>query len=261
MNGNTGQGAVYVFVKPKGGWTNATETAKLTASDGAAGDYLGGPGLGSNAVGISGDTIVAGAPGFGRAGAVYVFVKPKGGWRSETQTAKLTASDGGGALGISVGIDGGTVVAGASDADGERQAGPGAAYVFVEPKGGWRSETEAAKLTASDGASGDDLGDLGGGRREHGRRRRDDEIGFSTPGAAYVFVRPRGGWRSETQTAKLTASDGAAGDWLGTGVAIRGDSIVAGAPFATVNGNQFQGPCTCSSSPAEDGRTRPRPPS
>ena len=299
VNGNSGQGAVYVFVKPRGGWTSATETAKLTASDGLAGDSLGGPGLGSNAVGISGDTIVAGAVGF-RAGAVYVFVKPKGGWRSETQTAKLTASDGGGQLGISVGIDGGTIVAGAYDANGNQAStgaayvfvepkggwrsetetakliasdgasgdefgwsaaidgstvvvgspgatvtnnlsGPGAAYVFVEPKGGWRSETEAAKLTASDGASGDALGISVVVAGDTVVAGANDDIGFSTPGAVYVFVRPRGGWSSETQTAELTASDGAAGDLLGTGVAIRGDSILTGAPLATVNGNQFQG--------------------
>jgi hypothetical protein len=299
INGNSGQGAAYVFVKPKGGWTNATETAKLTASDGLAGDSLGGPGLGSNAVGISGDTIVAGAPGFG-AGAVYVFVKPKGGWRSETQTAKLTASDGGGGLGISVAIDGGTVVGGAWAANGNQVSagaayvftepkggwrsetetakltasdgatedelgwsaaidgntvvvgapvatlanhlpGPGAAYVFVEPKGGWRSETEAAKLTASDGAPGDTLGISVAVAGDMVVAGADDSIAFSAPGAAYVFVKPKGGWSSETQTAKLTASDGAAGDALGTGVAIRGDSIVTGAPAATVNGNQFQG--------------------
>ena len=55
VNGNADQGAVYVFVHPRGGWANATETAKLTASDGAANDGLGA------SVGISGDTVVAGA--------------------------------------------------------------------------------------------------------------------------------------------------------------------------------------------------------
>ena len=67
VNGNPDQGAVYVFVKPRGGWQDATQTAKLTASDGAAGDGLGGIGsfgfawFNENDVGISGDTVVAGA--------------------------------------------------------------------------------------------------------------------------------------------------------------------------------------------------------
>jgi hypothetical protein len=51
---------------------------------------------GTNAVGISGNTVVAGVPGLylGSPGAVYLFTKPTTGWHSETQTAKLIASDG-----------------------------------------------------------------------------------------------------------------------------------------------------------------------
>jgi len=40
-------GAVYVFVKPAGGWKDMTETVKLTASDGLPGDAFG------NSVGIT----------------------------------------------------------------------------------------------------------------------------------------------------------------------------------------------------------------
>ena len=35
------QGAVYVFTEPSGGWSTATQTAELAASDGAADDNLG----------------------------------------------------------------------------------------------------------------------------------------------------------------------------------------------------------------------------
>ena len=48
-------------------------------------------------------------------------------------------------------------------------------------------------------------------------------------GAAYVFVKPAGGWANMTQTAKLTASDGAYADQLGISVAHCGDTVVAGA--------------------------------
>ena len=243
--GNAGQGVVYVFVKPKRGWASATETAKLTASDGAAGDFLGGAEAeGSNAVGISGDTIVAGAPTSYHAGpgAVYVFVKPKGGWRSETETAKLTASDAapGDNLGWSAGISGDTVVGAAPEATINGNQVQGAAYVFVEPKGGWRSETETAKLTASDGAARDFLGLSVGISHDTVVAGAPTQTG-TNPGAAYVFVKPKGGWRSETETAKLTASDGVAGDNLGNSAAIRGDTVIAGAWFATVNGNSGEG--------------------
>jgi trimeric autotransporter adhesin len=238
VNGHPAQGAVYVFVKPRGGWANATETAKLTASDGVAGDELGGISLGGNGVGISGDTIVAGAyaatangnPG---EGAAYVFVKPKGGWQSETETAKLTASDGapGDALGTSVAVSGDTIVAGAYQATVNGNSAQGAAYVFLKSKRGWHSETETAKLTASDGGPGDGLGNSVA-------LSRDTVVagavcatvnGNICQGAAYVFIEPRGGWRSETEAAKLTASDSTPGT-LGTSVAISGDTVVAGAP-------------------------------
>ena len=90
VNGNTDQGAVYVFTRARGTWTQA---AKLTASDGAAGDSLG------YSVAVSGTTIAAGAPfatvnGNTDQGAVYVFTQPASGWADETQAAKLTASGG-----------------------------------------------------------------------------------------------------------------------------------------------------------------------
>ena len=111
-------GAVYVFTKPAAGWTSSTESAKLTATDGAAGDEFG------ISVAIDGDTVVTGAyrddsmatdsdDGLD-SGSVYVFDRdPESGkW---SQTAKLTASngDGGDRFGNSVAVDGDTAVVGA----------------------------------------------------------------------------------------------------------------------------------------------------
>jgi len=61
-----------VFLKPTGGWAgNLTENAKLTASDGGAGDEFGSAGTNSD-----GGTLVVGAccKNFGQ-GAAYVFLK------------------------------------------------------------------------------------------------------------------------------------------------------------------------------------------
>jgi len=105
---NLGQGAVYVFSKPSSGWSNMTETAELTASDGAFGDVLG------ISVSISGTTVAAGASGVtGNEGAVYIFVEPQSGWQNMTQTAKLTASDGSSnaGLGTWLSLSGNTLVA------------------------------------------------------------------------------------------------------------------------------------------------------
>lgn len=197
------QGAAYVFVKPATGWANATQTAKLTTSDGSP----------IWAVAISGRTVVA--CGYG---AAYVFIKPSTGWADMTETAVLTASNGDGFYFVA--ISGNTVVAGAPYANSG-----GAAYVFVEPTGGWANMTETAQLTASDGG-----GDLGGYVAIDGNTVVAGAVWGTEAGAAYVFVEPAGGWADMTQTAKLTASNGEYDDFLGCGVGISGNTVVAGAP-------------------------------
>src|SRR3954453_3889115 len=74
---------------------------------------IGGTDLFGLGVAAEGNTLVIGAPGDANGrGAVYVFERAGDGW---TQTGKLTASDGksGDVLGVSVGISGENVVAGA----------------------------------------------------------------------------------------------------------------------------------------------------
>jgi trimeric autotransporter adhesin len=219
------------------------QQAKLTASDGAAYDFLG------NSVAISGDTIVAATPnatvnGHADEGAAYVFVKSAGGWQNATQTAKLTPSGDGTDDGLfSVAISGDTIVAGAYGATVAGNVGEGAVYVFVEPRGGWRSETQTATLTEAAGEANDNLG---GSVAIQGDTVVAGAFGVTVDGRAYqgavdVFREPRGGWSDETASAVLTASDGAAGDNLGVAVAIDGATIIAGAPFATVDGNTYEG--------------------
>jgi hypothetical protein len=231
-----GPGAAYVFVKPAGGWkAQLTETAKLVASDGAVGYGLG------SSVAISGNTIVAGAPSlspFNNPGGAYVFVKPASGWKNATQTAKLTASDGGvyDAFGCAVSLDGESLVVGAL---GNQENG--AAYIFVEPSAGWKDATQTAKLTASDGAKGDDLGNsvsIAGDTVVAGAPALYED---QKEGAAYVFVEPAGGWKNMTQTAKLTEADGEAGDRLGSAVATSGSVVAAGAAEYSRGPNLMQG--------------------
>jgi hypothetical protein len=245
VGSNAKQGAVYVFVKPVSGWMTATETAKLTASDGAASDGLG------SAVAVDSDAVIAGASGAKigsniEQGAAYVFVKPLGGWMTENETAKLTASDGAakdglGVLGVAIDAD--TAVAGVPEAKIGSNTTQGAAYVFVKAPGGWATMTETAKLTASDGAAGDELGRSVGVSGSVVVSGALFATGGSNTnqGAVYVFVKPVAGWATATQTAKLTASDGAGDDLLGGWVAISGDRVVAGAIGAQIGANDNQG--------------------
>lgn len=102
---------------------------------------------------------------------------------------------------------------------------------------------EQAKLTASDGAALDFFGwsvAISGDTVVVGAVL--DDIGANADqGSAYVFVKPVGGWMNMTQTAKLTASDGAAGDGFGFSVAVSGDTAVVGASGDTIGANTDQG--------------------
>jgi uncharacterized protein (DUF2345 family) len=218
-NGNDKfRGSAYVFVKPEAGWSSGTETAKLTASDGASPHYFG------NSVAISGDTVVVGAQyGDSFRGSAYVFVKPGRGWTSGTETAKLTASDGVAldSFGIHVTISGDTVVVGSW-----RDSRRGSAYLFVKPEAGWATKSETAKLIASDGAAGAQFGfsvAMSGDTVAVGSWRD------SRRGAVYLFVKPEAGWATKSETAKLTASDGVVFNQFGISIAINGDTVVVGA--------------------------------
>ena len=233
-------GAAYVFTRVEGVWE---KRAKLTASDGEAYDNFG------ISVAVSGDTIVIGASGddgdgAADSGSVYVFVKPDGGtWgtddgeiRNLNENAKLTASNGEALdyFGHSVAVSGATVLVGAYQDDEEYETeDSGSAYVFLKPTsgGGWADATETAKLTPDDAADDDYFGTsvaLDGDTAVIGAPE-DDDNGIDS-GSAYVFVKPDSGWtNTSTQTAKLTDSDGEAGDQFGVSVAVDGDTVVVGA--------------------------------
>ncbi len=228
------KGALYVFTRIGDSWA---QTAKLTASDGVGGDFLG------ESVAIDGDTIVAGAFADDNVkGAVYTFAST--GAAARTETAKLTISNGarGDFLGDSVAIDGATIVASTPVASFSR----GGVYTFART--GAAARTETAKLTASDGAGGDFLGDSVAIDGDTIVASADyDDVGANTDqGSVYTFATT--GAAARTETAKLTASDGAKSDYLGgsvaidgQAVAIDGDTIVAGASSDDIGANADQG--------------------
>jgi hypothetical protein len=238
------QGAAYVFSEPSGGWHSETQQAILTASDGAEEDQLG------HGVGVSGSTVMAGAPQakIGAAlhqGAVYAFKEPSGGWANETQQAKLTSSSGLGTrdLGEALAMSGSTVVAGAPSTQVGTSNFQGAAYVFTEPSGGWVSGTQQAVLTASDGADGDLLGSsvaISGNSVLAGAPEAKEGANFQQ-GAAYLFIEPAGGWHSETAKAKLEDSTGVEDEEFGYAVGVSGETYVVGARAAPVGSNERQG--------------------
>jgi FG-GAP repeat len=221
-------GAVYVYERGASGWPHARQTAELTLPSGA-----GTP----SAVAISGNTLAVAASDAPVAnhvhqGVVFIFEKPASGWKDAQLTSALTASDGRAedALGSSIAMSGDTIVASAPLHAVGNNPEQGAAYVFVKPAAGWKSAQENAKLIAAGGVGNDRLGSVAIDADTIVLGSPSHKVGDNAEqGEAYVFVKPSTGWATRAQTAKLAASNGAAGDGLGESVAVSGDTVVAGA--------------------------------
>ena len=110
-------GEAYIFVEPESGWANATETARVTASN-----------EGSNfaySLSLRGNQLAIGSANDPSNSAVFVYGRPPKGWQTTSSyNARLTTSDGYG-FGFSVAVGGGVIVAGSIGNNGQ-----GAAYIF-----------------------------------------------------------------------------------------------------------------------------------
>jgi hypothetical protein len=251
-NSDPNSGAVYVFTRSAGEWT---QDAYLKASNTGAGDLFGG------AVALDGDTLVVGAPGEDSAavgvggsqvnnsaessGAAYVFTRADGFW---TQTAYLKASnaDLGDRFGFSVALASGVVAVGAIgeasaalDIDGfeadNSVPASGAVYIFGESGGVWSQE---AYVKASNRGSGEFGGAIslsgeslavGAARESSGATGIDGDqadTSADSAGAVYVFTRTDSVW---AQVAYVKASNTEAFDTFGSALALSGDTLAVGA--------------------------------
>jgi hypothetical protein len=249
-----GNGAVYVFTEPTGGWSSTTESAKLTPQAGTLDGYS--PGVA--ALTVSGNTIAA--SGFENASpsppALFLFTKPAGGWAGTLrQSATLVDSEDSG-LGFPV-ISGHDVLAGApSELDGTNVATVGPVFVFHEPSAGWSGTiSQSAKLAGPGYTSSSTLGlppqatsPLEFLFTEPAAGWSDDApaatltppsnptavtftsvaasgevVVASGDGSAYVFSQPPGGWSSAEPIASLSDASGEGLDQ----VAISGDTVAA----------------------------------
>ena len=198
--GTTNVGKVYLY-NLKG-----NETGILTASNYGSNNYFGK----STAIGNS--KIVVGAYGNSSSkGSAYIFDL------DGRQIGIITASDGASNdfFGSSVDVGSGKIIVGAYGDDSDR----GSAYIYN--LGG----NNEIKITASDGSSGDRFGHsvaVGDGRIIVGAY--NDQIGINTSqGSAYLFD------LNGTQLSKITASDGASGNYFGWSVDISNGRIIVGA--------------------------------
>jgi hypothetical protein len=212
---NGGTGSAYIFKRDGTTWP---QQARIFSSDGTYSDYFG------CAVSVSGDFAIVGAYGDDDkgydSGSAYIFVQDGNSW---SQQAKLTASDGAGGdyFGSSVSMSGDYAIIGSRNDD----SGRGSAYIFTRDGNSW---SQQAKIVAADGNTNDNFGysvSISGDYALVGAYHDDIDVN-SDQGSAYIFLRDGNSW---SQQAKLTASDGAAGDLFGCSVKISGDYALVGA--------------------------------
>lgn len=234
VGGEDKQGALYVYDYDGNDWDFSK---KITVADGDEFDQLG------YAVGIAGDTIIAGAEeaqvGGVTQGKAYIFERNEGGadqWGlTKTLTESITSLD---EYGNAVAIDGDTVVVGAPKVDNG-----GKTYVYYRDQGGagqWGLVQELTDDVFDTNAEfGTELA-LAGDLLVVGATSLDVvPLSFENEGAVLVFGRNEGDPDNWGQLQKLIASDADSNDRAGNYVAIDGTTIVMGAVNAAGGGGEF----------------------
>ena len=204
-------GSAYLYHFNGTTWSQQT---KITADDGASGDYFG------HSVSIDGNYAIVGAKyGNNVTGSAYIYHFNGTTWSQQT---KITADDGAelDLFGSSVSISGNYAVVGAYG-DDDNGSYSGSAYLYHFNGTTWSQQT---KITADDGASGDYFGhsvSIDGNYAIVGAK-----YGNNVTGSAYIYHFNGTTW---SQQGRITADDGASGDYFGSSVSVDGNYAVVGA--------------------------------
>ncbi len=240
---NLNTGIAYIYHRVNGVWE---EQDVIAADDGETDDFFGAS-VSINesfaVVGAWGDDVGANAS----QGSVYIFSRIGEVW---SQQSKITATDGAANdfFGYSVDIStSNTLVIGAYGDNINANIDQGSAYVYHGSAGiGGFIWALDAKLTASDGATGDAFGtSVGIYSNNIVVGAYSDDIGANTDqGSAYLYYRltnPAGWTTGQAHHLKLLSQDGEAFDYFGISVDINQQVIAVGASGDDVDGNAEQG--------------------
>jgi len=210
-------GSAYLFDS-----TTGLQVLKLLPDDGQSENHFG------SSIDLQGAVVAIGAnrdnDNGTNSGSAYLFDAKTG-----MQTMKLLPDDGetGDQFGISIAIESGIVVVGASF-DDENGADAGAVYLFDSSTG-----DQLFKLLADDGAAGDGFGEsvaIDNGIVAIGARFDGDNGAIS--GSAYLFDAATG-----LQLLKILPDDGAANDQFGNKLSIHNGILAIGAHQENANGS------------------------
>lgn len=223
-----GEGAAYIFEYDGSCWIQSGD--KLIPFYTEPGDDL----RFGRSVALMGDTAFVGAPktncGAGQScGAVFVFKKQDGVWKEQEEKV-VPSVQGRDLFGVSLAVDGKTLVVGADQKDCLAGLNCGAVYVFeFDDEGNW-SETI---LTASSDADGSRVEDrfgvsvsVSGDFVVVGAPGDRCTPSGSSCGSVYVFERDVVGWSTGV---RFRGSDTQKYDRFGSSVAMQGTRFAAGA--------------------------------
>lgn len=221
----TNCGHIYVFVRPKGGWSGTlNENARL----GVFGQIR----LGE-VVAFAGDSIVTVASDNPAApNGLYVFNKPGSGWSGTVAPSAILLCSLNGFL-VDVAGSGDVIVAGSPLENHDNLQQAGKAFVWVKPAGGWSGFiSNAAELLPSDPIENGGFGQSVGIDGTTVVVPSTYEFAPPTPNHSkgYVFEMPSAGWTGTlTENAQLVGSDVVNADSFGLVTSISGDTVVIGA--------------------------------
>ena len=238
-----------LVVRSSSGSTYAVNVTRLGEAEFAQSAYIKASSVESEAffgasVAISRETLVVGAPESGAVGQVFVYRRSGDQWLPEST---LTASNGDADdhFGVSVAIDGDTIVVGANQEAATVQGGPqdnslrsaGAAYVFVRNNAGWKEQAYIKASNTDEGASsGDRFGTsvaiwrdtmiVGAPSEDSSPTGGPSDNSINGAGAVYVYVRVGSAW---SQQAFLKGSNTVGEQHFGRSVALSDQTAVVGA--------------------------------
>ena len=239
LNYGTYAGAAYVFTRSGTTWTYR---ARLTASDAADYDILGGEDY-QHAITInkSGTHIVCGSinddDGNSNRGSAYVYVTADGGvnWTQQQKIAPSYQSGSSQSFGNATAFNNdATYMAVASKNMNKSGTSTNTGVVFIYTRSG-STWSQQAFISPSDGAASDNFGwhisMNGAGDRIFVNSKFDDD-GGSSSGSVYVFTRSGSTW---TQAAKLTKATPVASNYWGGHI----NCNEAGDTFVVVGEGQY----------------------
>lgn len=263
-----GAGAVYVFTRTSGAWSQQAYVKASNTGEKSDGDQFGysialsGDGNTLAAGAISEDSAASGINGnqadnsADSAGAVYVFSRSGGAWSQQAYVKPWNTNGRGNLFGYSVGLSGNgdTLAVGAYD----EERGKGAAYIFTRTGGAWAQQIRLMASNAEDGDSlgcsiaiSDDGNTMVAGAFDEDSLLRgiqppnegsNDAASDVSTGAAYVFVRNGTAW---SQQAFIKATNTRLNDQFAWALALSrdGNTLAVGAHLedsgaSGLNGNQ-----------------------